>query len=63
MSNSCFLAVDESAEDVMKIEEDFSSNDFTQKESNPAKKRRLVIPDPSQNGASGQEFTDQPIHL
>ena len=55
--------MDESADDVMKIEEDFSSDDFTQKESNPAKKRRLVIPDPSQNGASGQEFTDQPIHL
>ena len=62
MSNSCFLAMDESAEGVMKIEEDFSSDDFTQKESNPAKKRRLVIPDPSQNGASGQELTDHSIH-
>ena len=45
--------MDESAEDVMKIEEDFSSDDFTQKDSNPAKKRRLAIPDSSQNGASG----------
>ena len=62
MSNSCFVAMDESADDVMKIEEDFSSEDFTQKDSNPAKKRRLVILDPSQNGASGQEFTDQSIH-
>ena len=62
MSDSCFLAMDDSAENVMKIEEDFPSDDFTQKESNPAKKRRLVIPDPSQNRRSGQEFTDDPIH-
>ena len=62
MSNSCFLAMDESAEGVMKIEDDFSSEDFTQKDSNPAKKQRLVISDPSQNGASGQEFTDHAIH-
>ena len=54
--------MDESTEDVMKIEEDFSSEDFTQKDSNPAKKQRLVIPDPSQNGASGQELTDHSIH-
>ena len=54
--------MDEGADDVMKIEEDFSSDDFTQKESNPAKKRRLVNPDQRQNGGSCQEFTNHSIH-
>ena len=45
-------------EDVMKIEEGFSSDDFAQTDSNPAKKPRLTISDTSLTGSSGKEFTN-----
>ena len=48
-------------EDVMKIEEGFSSDDFAQTDSNPAKKPRLTISDTSPTGSSGQEFTNHII--
>ena len=49
-------------EDVMKIEEGFSSDDFAQTDSNPAKKQRLSISDTSLIGSSGQEFTNHRYH-
>ena len=62
MSNSCYLAEDATVDKVMKIEEFFSSGDSAQKESNPAKKPRLAVSDTTQNGASGQAFTDGKDH-
>ena len=49
-------------EDVMKIEEGFSSDDFAQTDLNPTKKPRLTTSDTRLTGSSGQEFTNHRYH-